>query len=119
MAHLVVPMMSHLRVHGLNNHLNHMMNIHWVLLMKLKMEYLRARNWGSEGEALGSEEGMVLGTGEVLGSTIGVANNVKIGLDDVTELISLVGPLEGSNVGIQKGALLGDQIEEASCFLRP
>ena len=28
---------------------------------------------------------------------------------------SLVGSLEGSNVGIPKGELLGDKIEEASC----
>ena len=39
----------------------------------------------------------------------------QIGLDDGTELGPLVGSLEGSNVGISKGALLGDQIEEASC----
>ena len=65
--------------------------MHWVILMNLKMECFRAHHWESEGEALGSEEGMVLVTGEVLGSTIGAANNVKIGLDDGTELGSLVG----------------------------
>ena len=112
---LLVPLMSHLRVHGLKNHLDHMMNMHWVLLMKLKMSYLRAHNWDSEGEALGSEKGMVLGNGEVLGSTLGDANHVKIGIDDGTEIGFLVGSLEGSNVGIPKFAFLGDQIEEAIC----
>ena len=92
-----------------------MINVHWVLLMKLKIAYFRAHHWDSEGEALGSEEGMVLGTGEVLGSTLGATNNIKIGLDHGTEMFSLVGSLEGSNVGIPKGALLGDQIEEAIC----
>ena len=87
----------------------------WVILMNLKMEYFRAHHWESEVEALGSEEGMVLVTGEVLGSTIGAAKNVKIGLDDETNLVSLVGSLEGSNVGIPKGEFLGDQIEENSC----
>ena len=58
---------------------------------------------------------MVIGTGEVLGSTLGAANNVKIGLDNRTELVSLVGSLEGYNVGIPKGSFLGDQIEEAIC----
>ena len=115
MDYLMFPMMSHLRFNGLKTHLDHMMNIHWVLLMELKMEYLRAHHWESEGEALGSEEGMVLVTGEVLGSTLRAANNVKIGIDDGTELVSLVAPLEGSNVGIPKGEFLGGQIEEASC----
>ena len=50
-----------------------------------------SHHWDSEGEALGSEEGMVIGTGEVLGSTLGAANNVKIGLDDGTEMGSLDG----------------------------
>ena len=95
----MVPIMSHFRVYGLNTHLNHMMNIHWVLFMKLKMAYLRAHHWESEGEALGFKEGMVLGTGELLVSTLGAANNIKIGLDDGTDLGSLVGSLEGSNVG--------------------
>ena len=49
-----------------------------------------------------SEEGMVLVTGGVLGSTLGAADNVKIGIDDGTEMVSLVGSLEGSNVGIPK-----------------
>ena len=52
--------------------------------MKLKMAYLRDHHWESGGEAIGSEEGMILGTGEVLGSTLGAAKNVKIGLDDGT-----------------------------------
>ena len=92
-----------------------MINMHWVILMKLKMAYLRYCHWYSEGEALGSEEGIVLGIGEVLGSTLGAANNVKIGIDDVTDMGSLVGSVEGSNVGIPKGEFLGGQIEEASC----
>ena len=83
--------------------------------MKPKMAYLRAHQWGSEGEEFVSEEGMVLGTGEVLGSTIEAENNVKIGLDYGTEMGSLVGSLEGSNIGIPKGEFLGYQIEEASC----
>ena len=115
MAPLMVPMISHLRVHGLKTHLNYMMNMQWVILIKLEMAYLRAHHWESEGEALGSEEGMVLGTGEVLGSTLGAANNVKIGLDDGNELGSLVGSLGGSNAVIPEGAFLGDKIEEASC----
>ena len=44
-----------------------------------------AHNWESEGEGLGSEEGMVLGTGEVLGSTLGSTKISKLGL--VIELI--------------------------------
>ena len=91
--HLIFPMMTYLRVYVLKTHLNHMMNMHWVILMKMKMEYLRARHWGSEGEALGSEEYMVLGTGELLRSTLGATNNVKIGNDAGTELGSLVDSL--------------------------
>ena len=83
--------------------------------MKPKMAYLRAHHWEFEGQALGFEEGMILGTGEVLVSTVGDANNVKIGLDDGTDLSSLVGYLEGSNVVIPKDVFFGDQIEEASC----
>ena len=91
MEPLIFPMMPHLRVYVLKTHLNHMMNMNWVLLMNLKMEYLRACNWEYEGEALGFEEGITLGTGEVLGSTLGAANNVKIGLNDGTELGFLFG----------------------------
>ena len=40
----------------------------------------------TEGEALGSEEGMVPGTGEVLGYIIVAANTVKFGLDYRAEL---------------------------------
>ena len=58
---------------------------------------------------------MVLVTGEVLGSTLGASNNVKIGLDDETDLGFLVGSPEGSNAGIPKGAFLGDKTEEARC----
>ena len=58
---------------------------------------------------------MVLGTIEVLGSKLGTADSVKFGLDDGTDLVSLFGSLEGYNGGIQKGALLGYQIEESSC----
>ena len=89
--------------------------MHWVIVMKLKMAYLRDCHWESEGEALGSEEAMVRGTGEVLGSTLGAANNENIGLYDGTGIGSLVGSLEGSNVQIPKGAFLWDQIEEAIC----
>ena len=46
----------------------------------------------------------------MIGYTLGAANNVKIGLDDGNNLGSLVGSLEGYNVGIPKGAFLGDQI---------
>ena len=81
---LMVTMMSHLRVHGLNNYLNNMMNMHWVIFLELNMTYLRAHHWDSECEAIGSEEGMELGTGEVLSSTLGAAKNDKIGLDDRT-----------------------------------
>ena len=56
---------------------------------------------------------MVLGTGKVLGSKLVAADNFKVGLDDGTDLVSLTGSLEGSNVGIQKGGFLGDPIEEA------
>ena len=56
--------------------------MHWVLLMKLKMAYFRDHHWESEGGSLVSEEGVLLVTGEVLGSTLGAANNFKIGLDD-------------------------------------
>ena len=101
MAPLIVPMMSHLRNNALKTHLNHAMNIHWVLLMNPNMAYLRAHHWESEGEALVSEEGMVPGTGEVLGSNLGSAESVRIGLDDGTDMGSLVGSLEGSNVGIR------------------
>ena len=58
---------------------------------------------------------MILGTGEVLGSTLVAAENVKVGLDDGTELGSLTGSLEVSNVGIPKSALLGVTIKEDSC----
>ena len=51
----------------------------------------------------------------MIGSTLGDAYNVKIGLDGGSELGSLVGSLEGSNVGISKGTFLGDKKEEASC----
>ena len=75
--------------------------MHWVILMKLKMAYFRSHHWCSEGEALGSDEGMVHGIGGVLGYTIGASDNVKILFDDGTELGFLVGYLEGSNVGIR------------------
>ena len=39
----------------------------------------------SEGEALSSEEGMVIGTGEVIGSTLGSEKMSKLGL--IMELI--------------------------------
>ena len=58
---------------------------------------------------------MVLVTGEFLGSTLGAANNIKIGIDDGTELGSLLVSLEGYNVLIPKYALLEDKIEEYRC----
>ena len=69
----------------------------------------------NEGEALGSEEGMVTGSGEILGYILVAADNVKFGLDYRDELGSLTGSLEGYNVGIPKGVLLGVSIEEPSC----
>ena len=64
---------------------------------------------------LGSEEGMVPGTGEVLGYILVAADNVKFGHDDRSELVYLTGSIEGYNVGIPKGSLLGVPIEEPSC----
>ena len=58
---------------------------------------------------------MVPGTGEVLGYVLVPADNVKFVLDDRAELGSLTGSLEGSNIGIPKGVLLGVPIEEPSC----
>ena len=69
----------------------------------------------TDGEALGSEEGMVPGTGEVLGSILEASENVKIVLDDRADLSSLTGSLEVSNVEIPKGALIGVTIEDPSC----
>ena len=69
----------------------------------------------TEGEVIVSEEGMVPGTGEVLGYILVAAENVQYGLDDISELGSLTGYLKGSSVGIPKGALLGVPIEEPSC----
>ena len=39
---LMVSMMSHLRVHFLRTHLDHMMELYWVILMELKM---RDKHW--------------------------------------------------------------------------
>ena len=39
---LMVSMMSNLRVHCLSTHLDHTMELNWVLLMELKM---RAQHW--------------------------------------------------------------------------
>ena len=49
----------------------------------------------TEGEALGSEEGMVTGSGEILDYILVAAENVKFGLDYRDELGSLTGSLEG------------------------
>ena len=54
---------------------------------------------------------MVPGTCEVLGYILVTEENVKFGLDYRSELGYLTGSLEGSNVGIPKGALLGVPIE--------
>ena len=51
----------------------------------------------------------------MLGYILVSTENVKFGLDDRAELGSLTGSLEGPNVGIPKGALLGVPIEEPSC----
>ena len=51
----------------------------------------------------------------MIGYILVAADNVKFGLDDRYELASLTGSLEGSNVGIPNGALLGVTIEEPSC----
>ena len=102
--------MSHLRVHGLKTHLNHMMNMHWFLVMKLKMAYLRAHHWESEGEALGSEEGIVLGTGEVIklgspyGGSVGASGSIS------------TSPGGGSDVGGSDVATLLGTDEEWSCL---
>ena len=65
----------------------------------------------TEVEALGSKEGMVPGTGEVIGYIPVAAENVNVGIDDRAEL----GSLKVSNVVIPKGELLGVPIEEPSC----
>ena len=59
---------------------------------------------------------MVPGTGEVIGYILVASDNFKFGLDDKAELGSLTGSLEGSNVGIPKGELLGVPIEEPICW---
>ena len=69
----------------------------------------------TEGEVLVSEEGIVPRTGEVLGYILVAADNVKFVLNYRYELVSLTGSLEGSNVDIPKGALLGIPIEEPRC----
>ena len=43
----------------------------------------------TEGEALGSEEGMVIGTGKVLASTCVPVDNVKVGIYDGTDMDTL------------------------------
>ena len=53
---------------------------------------------------------MVLDPVEVIGSTIGGADKVRVELDDGTELVSLHAPLEGYNDGIPYGLLLGDSL---------
>ena len=45
----------------------------------------------------------VLGPAEVIGSTLGGADEVKVELDDGTDMVSLNGSLEGSNDGIPYG----------------
>ena len=53
---------------------------------------------------------MVLGPVEVIGSTIGGADKVKVEIYDGTELGSLNWSLDGSNDGILYGSLLGDSL---------
>ena len=43
----------------------------------------------------------------MLGYILVASDNVKFGLDDRAELVSLTGSHEGSNIGIPKGAWLG------------
>ena len=57
---------------------------------------------------------MVLDPVEVIGSTIGGADKVRVELDDGTELVSLHAPLEGYNDGIPCGLFLGDSLLETS-----
>ena len=64
---------------------------------------------------IGYEEGMVTRTGKVLVYILVAADNFKFGLDDRVDLGSLTDSLEGSNVGIPKGALIGVPIEEPRC----
>ena len=52
----------------------------------------------------------------MIGYILVAADNVKFGLDEKSELGSLTRSLEGSNVGIPKGELLGVPIEEPSCL---
>ena len=46
---MMVPIISHFSVHGLKTHLNQMLEMQWVLLMDIKMAYLRSQHWESEG----------------------------------------------------------------------
>ena len=43
----------------------------------------------------------------MLGSTLGAADVIAIGLDEGTELGSSDGPIDGSNVAKPEGSLLG------------
>ena len=48
---------------------------------------------------------------EVFGFTPGGVDKVKVEIDNVTELGSLSGSLEGSHDGILYGSFLGDSLE--------
>ena len=52
MVPLMVPMMSHLIFNGLKTHLNYMIKMYWVILMDMKMAYLRAQPWSMEARRL-------------------------------------------------------------------
>ena len=58
---------------------------------------------------------MVTGTVEAISSILVAAEKVKVVLDDRADMGSLTGFLEGSNVGIPKGALIGFPIEDTIC----
>ena len=54
---------------------------------------------------------MVLDLVGVFGSTPGVADKVKVEIDNGTEMGSLSGSLEGYHYGIPYGSFLGDSLE--------
>ena len=50
----------------------------------------------------------------MIGSILGGAVKVIVELDDGTDMVSLHGPIEGSNDGIPYGSLLGDSLMNPS-----
>ena len=57
---------------------------------------------------------MILVPVEVLGSTLGGADKVKVELDYGTDMVPLNGSFEGSNYGIPYGSLLGNSLLDPS-----